>query len=318
VSTITAEASPQHHAEVDAEPSPAAPPRPSQLQIWLTLAIVFGPVLALGYAVVRFWGTGITLLDLILATVLYFVAGHGVTIGFHRLLTHKSFRTSRPVKVALTVAGSMSFQGGVTSWVANHRRHHSYTERDGDPHSPHGHGDGLVAHLRGLWHAHMGWFFKPNDTSTERYAPDLLEDRDVVVVNALFPLWCVVSLALPFGLGYFIGGSLMAGLTALLWAGAVRICLLQHVTWSVNSVCHMFGRRPFKTRDRSTNISGLAILSMGESWHNAHHAFPTLARHGVDRGQLDTSAMVIRFFERLGWAWEAHWPTTAVLAKRRA
>lgn len=318
MSAMTAEALPRHPSEVDLDPPAPPPSRPSHVQIWVTLAIVFVPLLAVGYAAVRWWGSGITLLDVILATVLYFVAGHGVTIGFHRLLSHKSFRTNRIVKVCLTVAGSLSFQGGVIGWVANHRRHHSFTEREGDPHSPHEYGEGFGAHLRGLLHAHLGWFFKANDTAEDRYAPDLLEDRDVVVVNALFPLWCALSLALPFALGWWLGGNLIAGLTALLWAGAVRIALLQHVTWSVNSLCHMFGRRPFRTRDRSTNVGGLAIISMGESWHNGHHAFPTSARHGLEAGQIDTSAWIIRAMERIGWAWDANWPAAATLAKRRA
>jgi stearoyl-CoA desaturase (delta-9 desaturase) len=253
----------------------------------------------------------------ILAVVLYFVVGFGVTTGFHRLLAHGSFEAKRPLRIGLSVLGSFAFQGGVIGWVSNHRRHHSYTERPGDPHSPFEYGTGPVDQLRGLWHAHMGWFFEHNSNDERRYAPDLLAERDLVIVNRLFPLWCVASLALPFWLGWVIGGSLTTALTALLWAGAVRVCLLQHVTWSINSICHMFGTRPFRTRDHSTNFAPLAVLSMGEAWHNNHHAFPTLARHGVDRRQLDGSAALIRLFERLGWAHRVRWPDPAVLAKRR-
>ena len=273
-----------------------------RLQLFLTAVLVFGPLLVLGFALVRFWGHGVGLRDVILAVALYVVVGHGVTIGFHRLLAHRSFEATRPLKIALSVAGSLAFQGGVIGWVAQHRRHHSFTERPGDPHSPLEYGSGFGAHLRGLWHAHMGWFF---------------DHRDLVVIDALFPLWCVLSLALPFGLGWVIGGELAAGLTALLWAGAVRVCLVQHLTWSVNSICHTFGKRPFHTRDHSTNFAPLAVLTMGESWHNAHHAFPQSARHGVDAGQLDSSAALIRLFERAGWVRNPRWPDAALLARRR-
>ncbi|CAN5662202.1 acyl-CoA desaturase [soil metagenome] len=274
----------------------------------MTALIVFGPLVALGYAAVRFWGSGITLLDVILAAVLYTVAGHGVTVGFHRLFAHRSFTANRPLKVALAVAGSLSFQGAVIGWVGDHRRHHAHSDRDGDPHSPYRRDGRTLAPLRGLWHAHTGWLFASrSDTGTRRPA-DLAADRDLVVIDRLFPLWCVVSLVLPFGLGFLLGGSLAAGATALLWAGAVRVAVLHHVTWSINSVCHMFGRRPFRTTDRSSNVAALAVVSMGESWHNAHHAFPNGARHGVDRGQWDSSATLIRACERFGWAHDVRWP----------
>jgi stearoyl-CoA desaturase (delta-9 desaturase) len=312
MSTITAEAPPPQPASAEADPG-----RLRRLQVLVTVLLVFGPLVALGFAGYWLWGHGIGLLDVVLALALYFVVGFGVTTGFHRLLAHGSFEAKRPLRITLTVAGSLAFQGGVIGWVANHRRHHSYTERAGDPHSPFEYGTGFGAQLRALWHAHMGWFFEHNPNSESRFAPDLLAERDVVIVNALFPIWCVVSLALPFALGWLIVGTLSAALTALLWAGVVRICLLQHVTWSINSICHTFGSRPFRTRDHSTNFAPLAIVSMGEAWHNNHHAFPTLARHGVDHGQLDGSAVLIRLFERAGWASKVHWPQPAVLDRRR-
>jgi stearoyl-CoA desaturase (delta-9 desaturase) len=162
----------------------------------------------------------------------------------------------------------------------------------------------------------MGWFFGSPPTS-EQFVTDLLADADLRVVSRLFPLWCLLTLTIPFGLGWAWGGRLSAGVSALLWAGAVRICLLHHVTWSVNSVCHAFGRRPFLTGDRSTNVPALALVSMGESWHNAHHAFPTLARHGVDRWQWDSSAALIRLFELVGWSRDVHWPDPGRLDRRR-
>jgi stearoyl-CoA desaturase (delta-9 desaturase) len=283
----------------------------------VTCLIVFGPLAAVVLAVLHFWGHGVSGRDLILAVVLYAVVGHGVTVGFHRLFAHRSFKARRPLKIALAVAGSMAFEGAVIGWVANHRLHHTFADRPGDPHSPALHGSGMTARWVGLWHAHMGWFFRPPATAESRYAPDLLADGDLRTVSRLFPLWCVLSLALPFGVGWAWGGGLGAAGTALLWAGGVRICVLHHVTWSINSVCHAFGRRPFTTRDQSTNVGALAIVSMGESWHNAHHAFPALARHGVDRGQRDSSAALIRGFERVGWAQDARWPDVARLDERR-
>lgn len=282
----------------------------------ITAVIVGLPVVALVFGIVWFWGEGVHLRDVVLGVVLFLLAGHGVTVGFHRLLAHKSFAASRPLKLLLVVAGSMAFEGGPIGWVADHRRHHVFSDQAQDPHSPHRFGPSFAGQLRGLLHAHIGWLFKHTHTSWNRHAKDLMADRDLVVMNALFPLWCAVSLALPFGLGWLIGGGVAAALSALLWAGAVRILLLHHVTWSINSLCHTFGRRPFRTSDRSTNLAALAVVSMGESWHNGHHAFPRSARHGVLRGQWDTSAWLIGRFERAGWARDVHRPTPEAISKR--
>ena len=282
----------------------------------ITAAIVFAPFVVLVYAIVTFWGRGVHVRDVLLATALFFIVGHGVTIGFHRLLAHKSFVAGRPLKLALLGAGSMAFEGGPIGWVADHRRHHVFSDSPGDPHSPHRYGGGVGGQLRGLWHAHIGWLFTHEPTSWPRHASDLMADRDVVVMNALFPVWCVASLALPFGLGWLIGGSVGAALSALVWAGGVRILLVHHVTWSINSLCHVFGRRPFTTTDRSTNVATLALFTMGESWHNGHHAFPRSARHGLLPHQWDTSAGLIRWFERAGWARDVHWPTPAAIQRR--
>jgi stearoyl-CoA desaturase (delta-9 desaturase) len=223
------------------------------------------------------------------------------------------------LRVVLAIAGSMSFQGDVVGWVATHRRHHAFSDRPGDPHSPYRHGNSLRGLLRGLLDAHCGWFFRADPTPSERYAPDLRADPAMRAVSRAFPALSALSLAVPFGLGWAIGGTLYAALTALLWAGLVRIMLLQHVTWSVNSLCHLLGNRPFTTRrfDRATNLWPLAVLSFGESWHNLHHSDPTCARHGVDRFQIDITAEVIRFFERVGWAWNVRWPTPGRLDDRR-
>ncbi|WP_336207258.1 acyl-CoA desaturase [Nonomuraea sp. LPB2021202275-12-8] len=280
-------------------------------QAGLTMAIVVLPFVALGAGIWLAWGTGVSLTDLVLAGVFYVVTGFGVTVGFHRMLTHGSLSARPWLRVALAVAGSMGFQGNLIDWVAVHRRHHAFTDRPGDPHSPYRYGTHLRGQLRGLAHAHLGWLFIDDQTPAARYAPDLLADPAMVRVARAFPALCAVSLALPFAAGWAISGSLYGGLTAFLWAGLVRVALLQHVTWSVNSLCHVVGRRPFTTRghDRATNLWPLALLSFGESWHNGHHSDPTSARHGLGRHQIDPSAGLIRLFERFGWASDVRWPT---------
>src|SRR5439155_26955279 len=284
----------------------------------VTAALVIGPALALVVALPVLWGHAVHLRDIVIAVVLYVVTGHGVTVGFHRLFSHHSFKANRALKVVLAAAGSMAVEGSVVSWVANHRRHHVFSDNDGDPHSPHRYGTGPLALVRGLVHAHVGWLFASEATSTTRFAPELLADRDLVIVSRLFPMLAVTSLAIPFGVGWLLSGTIGGGLTALLWGGLVRMALLHHVTWSVNSVCHVFGRRPFATKDRSTNFAALAVLSFGESWHNMHHAHPASARHGALRGQVDSSARVIRLFERLGWATRVRWPSAERLSARAA
>jgi stearoyl-CoA desaturase (delta-9 desaturase) len=296
---------PRRADPLEPAPSTDAPAHP-RIEGAITSVIIVAPLIALAYAVVRWWGHGVDLRDTVLASVFYVVVGHGVTVGFHRLLTHRSFSASRPLKIALGILGSMAFQGGPIGWVADHRRHHARADREGDPHSPHGYGTRVSDRARGLWHAHVGWVLHHTPTSWRRYAGDMLGDRDLVIVNRLFPVWCVASLALPFGVGWLFGG-VAGGLTALLWAGGVRICLLHHVTWSINSICHTIGRRPFDTPDKSTNVRLLALVSFGESWHNGHHAFPRSARHGMLRHQCDSSARLIALFERLGWAKDVRW-----------
>jgi stearoyl-CoA desaturase (delta-9 desaturase) len=234
---------------------------------------------------------------------MYLLTGLGITIGFHRHLTHNAFSSPGPMRYTLAVLGSMAVQGPVIHWVADHRKHHAFTDRDGDPHSPHGHGEGWRAALAGLWHAHMGWLFEEvGQADMRRYAPDLLEDRGMRLIDRWF-LWIVgVSLAIPFALGYAIGGTLEAALLALLWGGLVRIFLLHHVTWSINSICHFFGRRRFDTEDESRNVFWLAPFSFGESWHHNHHAFPRSAHHGLRPWELDVGGLVISGMERVGLA----------------
>ena len=289
--------------------APLVEGRKSVLEQSLVIAFMIIPVVALVAAVMLTWGWGITLLDVVIATIAYFGTGLGVTVGFHRHFTHKSFKATRPMKVALAITGSLAFQGSIVSWVADHRRHHAFSDKEGDPHSPWLFGTSPGALARGFWHAHLGWILDRDLTNQERFAPDLLADRDVAAVDRQFVLLTVVSLGVPALLGGLLSWSWWGALTAFLWGGLVRVGLLHHVTWSINSICHMAGRRPFGTRDRSANVWWLAVLSFGESWHNLHHADPTCARHGVKRGQIDMSARLIWLFEKFGWVHSVRWPT---------
>jgi len=276
------------------------------------------PLLALLAAVPLAWGWGLSWVDVGLAVFFYFLGGLGVTVGFHRYFTHRSFKANRALRVGLAIAGSMAFQGGIITWVADHRRHHTFTDKEGDPHSPWLFGTSPAAVARGFWHSHMGWLFDRDQTNPARFAPDLLADRDIARVDRQFLGWSLLSLAAPTAIGGLITWSWWGALTAFFWAGLVRIAVLHHVTWSINSICHMIGSRPYPVRDRSTNFWPLAIASMGESWHNLHHADPTCARHGVGRGQLDMSARLIAIFERFGWAHDVRWPTPRRLARLAA
>jgi stearoyl-CoA desaturase (delta-9 desaturase) len=262
------------------------------------------PFVAFVVAVVLLWNSAVNWLDLAIMAVLYVATGLGITVGYHRLLTHRSFQTSRPVQYTFAILGSMSVQGPVLHWVADHRKHHAHTDEEGDPHSPHLAGRGVIGALKGLWHAHVGWLFSLKDRAEpERYARDWLEDRGMRVIDKLFLFWLGLGIALPFAIGLAVGGTIGAGLTAALWGGLVRIFFLHHVTFSINSVCHFFGRRAFATEDESRNVFWLAPLSFGESWHNNHHAFPRSAFHGMRWTQVDPGGIVIRLLERTGLAW---------------
>jgi stearoyl-CoA desaturase (delta-9 desaturase) len=289
-----------------ADQRPALVPASQKL---ITVAIVTGPAVALAVLIPLLWGHAVHLSDLVLGAVLYLVTGFGITVGFHRLFTHRAFGPRRSLKIALAVMGSMAVEGSLTSWVATHRRHHMYSDLAGDPHSPHRYGDHGTDLLRGIVFSHVGWLFVSDASCSARYAPDMLRDRDIQRIDRLFPVLAVLSLALPLGIGFALSGTLAGALTALLWGGLVRMALLHHVTWSVNSLCHTFGRRPEGTSDRSTNLWVLAVVSLGDNWHNIHHAHPSWARHGARRGMVDPSAWLIRRFEQLGWATRVRWPT---------
>jgi stearoyl-CoA desaturase (Delta-9 desaturase) len=272
----------------------------------VTAVVTGAPILALGFVAWQLWMEALHWSDLVVFGVLYLAFGLGVTVGFHRLFTHRSFKTTRTLRFLFAVLGSAAIEGPVISWVADHRKHHAFADKEGDPHSPHvGHAGGIRGALAGLAHAHVGWLFIHTQRAAKRrYAPDLMDDPVVSFVDRTFIAWALLGLAIAFALGAAIGHSLKAGLTGLLWGGAVRMLVLHHVTYSINSLCHFFGRRSFDTDDESRNLMWLAPFSLGEAWHNNHHAFPTSAAHGLRRFEIDPSALVIRTLERLGLAWD--------------
>jgi stearoyl-CoA desaturase (Delta-9 desaturase) len=264
------------------------------------------PFIGLVVAIALLWNRAIGPLELGLMAGFYVITCLGVTLGYHRMFTHRSFESSRPFRAIIAVLGSMAVEGSVIRWVADHRKHHAFTDQHGDPHSPHLSGPGFWGGVKGLWHAHMGWLFESVGTADrERFAPDLVKDRALGVIDKLFPLWITLTFGIPFALGWIIGGGLGSALTALLWGGFVRVFLLHHVTWSINSICHFFGRKRFAIDDESRNVFWLAPLSMGESWHHNHHAFPTSAFHGLRRWErlTDPTGLVIAGLEKLGLVW---------------
>jgi stearoyl-CoA desaturase (Delta-9 desaturase) len=272
----------------------------------ITATVTIVPFLGLGFACWQAWQGILHASDLIVFAILYLATAVGITVGFHRLFTHRSFKTARPMRALFAILGSAAIEGPVISWVADHRKHHAFADRRGDPHSPHvDHGTGWRGALRGLAHAHLGWIFIHTERGAKaRYAPDLMRDRLVRFVDRTFLVWSAAGVAAAFGLGVAIGGTVITGLTGMLWGGAVRVFCVHHVTYSINSLCHVFGRRSFETPDQSRNLAWLAPFSLGEAWHNNHHAFPTSAVQGLGRWQLDPSALVIGALERLGLAWD--------------
>jgi stearoyl-CoA desaturase (delta-9 desaturase) len=302
---------------------PTAAPRvaPSQarrLDQVANIVAMSAPLGLLGFAAWRAWGGALRWSDLLVLAILYSLTGLGVTVGFHRLFTHRSFKTGSGLRFALGALGSAAIEGPLIEWVSNHRKHHQLSDEPGDPHSPHHHGAGLAGAVRGLLHAHVGWILRGDAASTpERYAKDLLDDPVARTVDRLFALWLLAGLALPFALGAALTGTLAGALTGLLWGGAVRIFLLHHATFSINSLCHFFGRRPYRTGDESRNLAWLALPTFGEAWHNNHHAFPASARHGQTLLQLDPSWCVIAGLARCGLAWDVVGVSSARrLAKR--
>ncbi|QYC45066.1 Fatty acid desaturase [Nonomuraea coxensis DSM 45129] len=299
-------------------PKPDFEPEPKSRAELVTFGLVVGlPLVAVAAAVPFAWGWGLGWTDIAIAFVFYVVSGLGVTVGLHRYFTHGSFKAKRPMKIALGIAGSLSLEMSVLDWVATHRKHHKFSDKEGDPHSPWRFGPGFKNMAKGLLYAHMGWLFESERTNREKYAPDLCKDQDVMKLHKWFGALALTSILLPAVLGGLITWSWQGAVTAFFWGSLIRIGLLHHVTWSINSICHVFGEEDFQVRDKSRNVWWLAIPSFGESWHNLHHSDPTCARHGVLKGQIDLSAGLIRIFERLGWVHDVRWPTPERLAAKR-
>ena len=293
------------------------PLQPNALGMRIAIGVfVVIPLLAVILAIPVAWGGWLSWVDVVLVFVMWTITALGITVGYHRYFTHGSFKANRTVKIVLAVMGSMALEGSLDQWVADHRKHHKFSDDIGDPHSPWRFGTSRRAVAKGLYYAHVGWLFDEDNTPIAKYAPDIAADPDLRRISRYFPVTVASTLLLPALLGGLLTWSWLGALTALFWAGLVRVALVHHVTWSINSICHVFGTRPFRSRDLSSNVAWLAIPSFGESWHNLHHVDPTSARHGVLKGQVDLSAEVIRGLEKVGLAHDVRWPKPERIAAR--
>ena len=284
----------------------------------VNFAAVIVPFVGFIVAMVLLWGIAFAWVYLAILAGMYLVTAVGVTVGYHRLFTHRSFKTSRPVTAILVALGSMAVEGPVLQWVAAHRRHHQHSDEEDDPHSPHGHGGGLRQAFAGMWHSHVGWMLRAPLPGMARYVGDLRKDKLVRKMSRQFPLWVLVGLLIPAVLGGVLTMSWTGVLLGFLWGGLVRIFLVHHMTWSINSVCHIWGTQPFDTHDHSKNNAIMGVMSLGEGWHNNHHAFPTSARHGLRWWELDASYMVIWVMEKVGLATDVRTPTRERIMAKRA
>ncbi len=291
--------------------------RSSRAQRIVTGIIVVIPFLGLIAAISSLWGRAVTWTELVPFLVMYVATGLGITIGYHRLFTHRSFETFRPIKLLLAVLGSMSVQGPLLKWAAVHRRHHQHSDQSEDPHSPHRFGGSALGLVAGLWHAHIGWMFTADHPNLSSYVRDLYADRLARNVSRLFVVWAILGLLIPAGLGGLLSGTWLGVLLGFIWGGLARVFLVHHLTWSINSVCHLWGRRPFRDADESRNNLLFGILGLGEGWHNNHHAFPTSARHGLRWWELDLSYVVIYLLKLLGLAWRVRVPAPESIAAKR-
>jgi stearoyl-CoA desaturase (delta-9 desaturase) len=280
------------------------------IAMWVAVVL---PLVGVAVAIPVGWGWGLSVLDLSMAAVAYLLTGLAVTVGYHRGFTHRAFKARRGLRIALAVGGLLAVEGSPVQWVANHRRHHAFSDREGDPHSPWRYGTDTRALLKGMIYAHVGWMLKRELSNRARFAPDILADRDLRAVGRLSGVLVAASLLVPAAVGGLVTGTWSGAVAGFFWAGLIRVALLHHVTWSVNSVCHVVGKRPFSCRDRATNI-----LSLGESWHNSHHADPTSARHGTLPGQIDPSARVIWLLEKLHLVYDVRWPDSQRIAAKLA
>ncbi len=284
----------------------------------INLALVVIPFAGVVVAIVLLWGIAFNWVHLAILVGMYVATVLGITIGYHRLFSHRSFKTSSPVTVLLAALGSMAVQGPVLNWVADHRKHHQHSDQEHDPHSPHLHGSGFWSAIKGMVHSHCGWLFQPVPKDRNRYIVDFKNDRVARAMNRLFPLWVIIGLLFPALLGGLITMSWTGALLGFLWGGLVRIFLVHHVTWSVNSVCHLWGQKPYNAHDESRNNVIFGVLAMGEGWHNNHHAFPTSARHGLRWWQLDVSYIIIWCMSKVGLAHDLRIPSKERMLAKRA
>jgi stearoyl-CoA desaturase (Delta-9 desaturase) len=304
-----------HHADHDHE-HPELAPLPLGHRI-ANLIVIMLPIMAVITGATYAWGWGFGWLELSLFLGMYLLTGLGITIGFHRLFTHKSFETNRPVTAFLGIAGSMAVEGPLLDWVAFHRCHHQHSDHHDDPHTPHGHGSGVKGIIKGIWRAQIGWLFEPKRADIRKYVPDLEKDRMVSTISKLFPLWVVLSFAIPATIGGLVTMSWVGAILGFVWGGLVRVVFVHHVTWSVNSICHVWGTQPFKSHDESRNNPIVGILAFGEGWHNNHHAFPTSARHGLKWWQIDVSWLLIWAASKVGLAQKVRVPTRERMESKR-
>ncbi|HEV7280902.1 MAG TPA: acyl-CoA desaturase [Pirellulaceae bacterium] len=302
----------------DLAPASVSQPERVSLSVRLTtLAVIIVPLVVVAAAPLFVWGWGFGWADLALLLVMYVVTAGGITVGFHRLFVHRSFETYGWVKFLFAVAGSMAVQGSLFQWAGQHRIHHQHSDKPEDPHTPHHHGGGVWGVLKGFWFSHIGWFFHMDPPDLYRYIKDLRASRTLCTASALFPLWAVLGFVLPAAFGGIVTQSWSGVLTGLIWGGLVRVFLVHHVTWSVNSICHLWGDQPFKSGDESRNNVVVGILALGEGWHNTHHAFPTSVRHGLSWWEIDASYWFIKTLEVFGLAWNLKLPSEEAVAKKR-
>ncbi len=287
-------------ARVVANPQTESPTQPEYekpLAVKLAVLTVVGvPFVGVLYAIIMLWQQWVSWLDISLMVGLYLLSGLGITVGFHRMLTHKAFETSRPVKAFWMIMGCLALEGDPTTWASTHIQHHAHSDEEDDPHSP----------LEGLWHSHVGWLFAFKNNANI-YGTWLKKDPTVIWVSKTWWIWAALGIIVP---------TLIAGWSGLIWGGLVRIFLTHHITWSVNSICHTFGTRDYQTRDASRNNFFVGLFAFGEGWHNNHHAFPRSAFHGLRWWQIDVSGYLIAAMEKLGLVWNVQRVKEADIHKR--
>jgi len=282
------------------------------------VALVTIGVPAVGFVVAAYLATTgrATALDYILFVAFYAIQMFGITLGFHRYVAHKSFKTSRLFEGVLMITGSMALEGPLSFWVSTHRRHHRYADELGDPHSPNLSGAGSLAKLKGLWYAHIPWMFSDQESRVNVFAPDVLRDRYLYNYSRTYPIWALLSLVLPGVLGLTVGGTVAAGFSGFIFGGLARVFVANQAAWCVGSISHMFGSRPFVNRDNSANNWPVAIFTFGEGLQNNHHAFPGAYRHGMRWWEPDASGWVLAALAKAGIVWDLHMPSRQAIEGR--